>query len=103
MTRGFPYRQLYGPPTFADPDTRVFRPVVPITIYGTTLEYETTGMIDTGCAETILPLRLITEGLVDPDTSDHETGEIYGIGGEPVVLQYGMVDLAVQLKRKLHR
>lgn len=103
MTERFPYRELVAPPTFADPEPRIFRPVIPITIFGRTRSFPTTGMIDTGCVETILPLSLFTGGLVDPDFSANETGVIEALGGERITLLYGVVDLAIRLKHKTHR
>ena len=75
MKERFPYEKIRALPSFADPHPYVYRPVIPITIFGATLLFEATGLLDTGSAETILPSAFFTDGLVDPDFSSHERHE----------------------------
>jgi hypothetical protein len=99
----FDYERVAAIPSFADPSPFVARPVVPITIWGSTQAFRTKGILDTGATETILPYSLIAEGLIDPINTPGETGAIYGIDQNPMPVTYWTVDLAVTLKKKTHR
>jgi hypothetical protein len=102
VTLRFPYDRLKADPTFADPSPFVYRPVVPIVLFGWTKSYPTKGILDTGSAETILPTTLWDDQL-DPAFRDDEFGFLRGADGRPFRVTYGTVDLGVRLRRKFHR
>ena len=103
MKDRFLYERGMALPSFADPSIYVYRPIVPITIYGSTQSLATKGLLDTGATETILPFSLIADGHIDPAYTPGETGQIFGLDGSWIDVTYWTVDLAVKLKRKTHR
>ena len=103
MKEMFPYEQVMALASPADPSQYVYRPVVPIMIFGSTQTFQAKGLLDTGAEESILSFSLIQDGLIDPDYKPGETGQIKGFGGSPIEVTYWTVDLALRLKRKAHR
>lgn len=103
MKEQFPYEKVEARPSVADPVNYVYRPVIPITIFGLTLSFSTKGLLDTGGTESVLPRSFVDEGLVDPAFRGDEKGVLFGADGSPIEVEYGTVDLSVRLRRKTHR
>src|SRR5579883_2408180 len=102
MTR-FPYEKIQASPSFADPVPFIYRPTIPLTIYGLTKVYLTKGLLDTGAEETILPRSLLDGRELDPAIRMGEVDELRGADGRLFEVTYGTVDLAVKLRRKTYR
>src|SRR3954451_22112144 len=96
----FAYERIQTQATYADPVPFVYRPVVPLTIHGWTKDFSTKRILDTGSAETILPLWVWKHGLVDPLFRDDEIGELQAANRTTFLVRYGTVDLSIRLKHK---
>lgn len=97
----FPYSRIDVDPSYADPSGIVYRPAVPVTVYGLTDKFPLKGIVDTGATETILPAFLID--LVAAALRPGETGVLVGADGRPFLVTYGTIDLAVRLQRRTIR
>jgi len=93
----FAYERIEVDPSPADLARYVYRPVVPLTIFGPAGKAGIKGTLDSGAAETILPAYLADE--VGVSLRPESQGVLRGADGRPFVVDYGIVDLSVLLGR----
>jgi hypothetical protein len=79
----------------------VWRPVVPIRVIGPSGEDVVHGRVDTGADDTLLPEFLIASLGVAVDPAD--VGQIEGIGGHLITVQYATVDLEIPAPPQIYR
>jgi hypothetical protein len=89
----FPYKPLLVHGTRAGTYATVFRPMIPIHLFGPAGRHELTGMVDTGADDTLIPERFIGRlGVVILPGDYAATG---GIEGSMALVRYGTIDLAI--------
>ncbi|MDR3632958.1 MAG: hypothetical protein P4L84_03925 [Isosphaeraceae bacterium] len=79
----------------------MWRPVVPLMVFGLSNRVTLTGILDTGSAETLLPVFLVEK--IQPAFVAGESSLLQGPDGTLFPVKYGTVDLGIRLKRKTHR
>jgi hypothetical protein len=94
------YQKIACVPSFADPNPYVWRPMLPVYVYGFDHRLPAT-LVDTGATETVLPMAFW--GRVSPAHREGEVGELSGADGSTFEVRYGTVDLAIRLGNDIHR
>ena len=82
-------------PSFADPSPHVWRPMMPVYVFGFGRRLPTVALVDTGAVETVIPTDFWEP--VDPAYRQGEVGELSGADASIFEVKYGTVDLAVRL------
>ncbi len=95
----FPYRQFTLPGTFPKTTALVFRPLVPVRVFGPAGQEDILGLADTGADETLLPdylIALLGVTHLSPPVS------VVGIGGV-ILARFGTIDLEIRDSQKSFR
>jgi hypothetical protein len=97
----FDYRPQTVDPTPGDPSTIVYRPAIPLWIFGPTGEAFSLALVDSGADETILAGSLLRSlGVV---IAPGDRGDLRAANDRPLPVLYGSVDLQVGRGRRSHR
>ena len=96
----FPYTEVRTTPSYADPESIVWRPIIPFSVRGLAGRLDTDGLVDTGGMETILPMSFWDA--VEPAHRRGEFGELTAANGSAIPVKYGTVDLGIRLGRTSH-
>ncbi len=97
----FPYLRFTVDPTPADPSTSVYRPAVPLHIYGPSGDAFSLALVDSGADETIL-----SGGLLKPlgvVIAPGDRADLRAANNRPLPVLYGTVDLEIARGRRSHR
>ena len=97
-----PYQPIAVPPSYADLSRTVWRPVLPVILFGPEARAETVALVDTGALETIIPLEY-WEVLNPAHVIDEVSDDLEAANGTPIVVRYATIDMAVRLGKEVHR
>jgi hypothetical protein len=99
LTGRFRYKPSVAEPSPADPDPLIWRPVMPIKIWGLGKRRTVEALVDTGAIETLLPMKIWK--LVDPITrpDEEEDFELEAANGSKISVRYATVDLGFWIGR----
>ena len=89
----FPYLKYPVPGLGAVFVTSIYRPTIPIRVFGPLGEGLAQGLVDTGADDTILPDRFIQPLGVKLDP--HDVSKVRGISGGAMPLRYGTIELEI--------
>jgi hypothetical protein len=89
----FPYKASTVRGTRGGASETIYRPMIPIVVYGPDGNYEVMAWVDTGSDDTLFPDNLIRRLGVVLNPNEHAV--IAGIEGSMTVVRYGMVDLEI--------
>ena len=92
----FPFRPREVAPSPAHASTRIWRPIVPIRVFGPAGIRLAFGLLDTGADETKLPMELATHLGIEIDTS--EPARFVGVAGQQAKGFYGK-DVGFELRQ----
>jgi hypothetical protein len=73
---------------------KVFRPIIPVRIHGNRAGASELGLVDTGCDDTLFPIRLAP--LLGVGFSPGDYSAISGIDGGSFLVRYAQVDLELR-------
>ena len=97
----FPYQLYESEPTIADASKFYWRPMLPVRIFGLSASMDTIALVDTGAAETLIPLDYWDR--VEPASRPGEEGTLLAANGTEILLKYGSIDLAIQIGNEVYR
>ena len=97
----FRYQSLAAPPSYADPIPLIWRPVLPVAIFGLEGRFDTVALVDTGAIESIIPMSFWR--FIDPAHRVGETATLQAANGTEFEVRYATVDLAIRLGHQVHR
>ena len=89
----FPYKSFPVRGTRSGSYDTLYRPIIPIRVFGPAGRDSDLGWVDTGADDTLLPDKLIGLLGISLDPADHSI--IVGIAGSMMVVRYGIVDLEI--------
>jgi hypothetical protein len=97
----FAYKEYEVDPTPSQPESIIYRPVIPIHVTGPHGTEIIEGLVDTGSDVTILPAFVL--GLIGAKYQGGEQGRFRGVGAQTVTVHYSRVELGLQYGKTAYR